>query len=177
MTARGTLVGSKYPNQLLHTRWEMWLSSNEILKRARLPSVEVTMLQHRLRWAGHVVRMDPSRLPRITLCGKLNEGTKPHGRPKLRYKDQLKCSLRQACINLQSWEQLVLIIQMNICNESKIIVKHNILLRVSTLLHEFVNVKINCWRFRNGSNFPSQKFVCVRASHGAVAAQKYWYHL
>ena len=34
------------------------------------------------------------------------KGQDPHGRPKLRYRDQLKCSLKQACINLQSWEQL-----------------------------------------------------------------------
>jgi len=92
--------------QLLNTRWEMRLSNNEILKRARLPSVEATILQHRLRWAGHVVRMDPSRLPRIMLYGELNEGTRPNGRPKLRYKDQLKCSLKQAGINTQSWQQL-----------------------------------------------------------------------
>jgi len=59
---------------------------------------------------------------------------------------------------------------MNICNESKIIVKHSTLLRVSTLVHEIVHFKINFWRFRNGNNFPSQKFVCVQASHGAVAA-------
>ena len=100
MTARGSLVGSKYPNKLLNTRWEMRLLSNEIFKRAQLPSVEVTILQHRLRWAGHVMRIDPSRLPWIILYGKLNEGTRPHGRPKLRYEDQLKCSLKQACTNL-----------------------------------------------------------------------------
>ena len=92
--------------QLLNTRWEMRLSNNEILKRARLPSVEATILQHRLRWAGYVVRMGPSRLPRIMLYGELNEGTRPHGRPKLWYKDQLKCSLKQAGINIQSWEHL-----------------------------------------------------------------------
>jgi len=82
MTARGSLVGSKYPNQLLNTRWEMRLSSNEILNRARLPSVEATVLQHRLRWAGHVIWIDPSRLPRIMLCGKLNEGTRPPWKTK-----------------------------------------------------------------------------------------------
>ena len=92
--------------QLLNTRWEMRLSNNEILKRARLPSVEATILQHHLRWAGHVVRMDPSRLSGIMLYGELNEGTRPHGIPKLWYKDQLKCSLKQAGINLQSWKQL-----------------------------------------------------------------------
>ena len=57
--------------QLLNIRWELGLSNNEILKRARLPIVEATILQHRLRWPGHVVRMDPSRLPRIMLCGEL----------------------------------------------------------------------------------------------------------
>jgi len=41
--------------QLLNTLWELRLSKNEILKRARLPCVEATILQDRLRWAGHVV--------------------------------------------------------------------------------------------------------------------------
>ena len=54
----------------------------------------------------HVVRMDPSRMPRIMFYGELDEGRRPHGRPKLCYKDQLKCSLKQAGINPQSWEQL-----------------------------------------------------------------------
>jgi len=80
--------------QLLNTRWELRLPNNEILKRAPLPGVEATILQYRLCRAEHVVRMDPSRLPRIMFYGELDEGRRPHGRPKLRYKDQLKCSLK-----------------------------------------------------------------------------------
>ena len=55
--------------QLLNTRWELRLSNNEIHKRARLPSVEATIL----RWAGHIVRMDPFRQPRIMLYDELDE--------------------------------------------------------------------------------------------------------
>ena len=84
--------------QLLNTRWEERLSNNEILKLALLHSVEATILQHRLRWGGHVVQMD---LSRGSWWRK-----KTHGRPTLRYKDQLKWSLKQAGINPQSWEQL-----------------------------------------------------------------------
>jgi len=73
--------------QLLNARWEGRLSSNKILRRALLLSVEATILQHHLRWAGHVVRMDLSRLPRIMLCGELGEGRRLHGRPKLHYED------------------------------------------------------------------------------------------
>jgi len=62
----------------LLTRWEERLSNNEIPKRVLLPSVHATIQQHRLRWAGHVVRMEPSRLPRIMLCGELDKG-RPHG--------------------------------------------------------------------------------------------------
>jgi len=50
--------------------------------------------------------MDSSRLPRIMLYGKICEGIRLHGKPKLRYKDQLKCSWKQAGLNQQSWEQL-----------------------------------------------------------------------
>ena len=37
--------------QLLNTHWELRLSNNEILKRARLPRVDVAILQQLLRWA------------------------------------------------------------------------------------------------------------------------------
>ncbi|XP_076031931.1 uncharacterized protein LOC143019835 [Oratosquilla oratoria] len=48
--------------QILHTHWKDCITNNEVLSRAALPSVEATILQHLLRWVGHVARMEPSRL-------------------------------------------------------------------------------------------------------------------
>ncbi|XP_076049342.1 uncharacterized protein LOC143030020 [Oratosquilla oratoria] len=90
----------------LHIHWMDCITNNEVLSRAALPSVEATILQHRLRWVGHVGQMEPSRLPKIILFGELAHGKRPRGAPKRRYKDQLKLSLTQAGIPPTDWEDM-----------------------------------------------------------------------
>ena len=80
------------------------MTNNNVLAGASLPSIEATILHHRLRWAGHVARMDPERLPRMILFSELSRGKRPHGGPKRRYKDQLKTSLRQTGLSPETWE-------------------------------------------------------------------------
>ena len=46
------------------------------------------------RWAGHVARMGKSRGTYKVLVGKL-EGTKPLGRPRLRWEDNIKIDIRE----------------------------------------------------------------------------------
>ena len=91
--------------QILKVRWEDRITNTEILNRVSLPSVEAIIIHHRLRWAGHILRMGPSRLPRIMLYGELATGIRPRGGPKRRYKDQLKRTLAQTNIEPSSWEQ------------------------------------------------------------------------
>ena len=79
--------------QIFRVRWKDKITNNEIVTRASLPSIEATILQHRLRWVGHIVRMPPTRLPKIILYGELAEGKRPRGGPKHRFKDQLRRSL------------------------------------------------------------------------------------
>ena len=47
----------------------------------------------RLRWAGHVARMEQSRNVYRVLVGK-PEGRRPLGRPKRRWEDNIKIDLR-----------------------------------------------------------------------------------
>ncbi|XP_063595256.1 uncharacterized protein LOC134772232 [Penaeus indicus] len=90
--------------RLLRIPWEQRVTNNEVLSRATLPSIETTILRHRLRWAGHVARMDNIWLPKIILYGELEEGRRPCGAPKRRFKDQLKRSLDQMDINPSTWD-------------------------------------------------------------------------
>ena len=91
--------------QILKISWESRTSNVEVLKRASITSVEATIIHHRLRWAGHVQRMELPRLPKIMLYGELANGTRPQGAPKLRYKDQLRKTLTQTNINPFTWEE------------------------------------------------------------------------
>ena len=49
-----------------------------------------------LCWAGLVVKMGETRIPRMLLFGELELGTQHVGRPLKRYKDQFKATLKQA---------------------------------------------------------------------------------
>ena len=57
--------------------------------------------RRRLRWLGHVSRMDDGKIPKDILYGELATGTRPTGRPNLRFKD-----LKAGNINLAGWEAL-----------------------------------------------------------------------
>ncbi|KAK3889203.1 hypothetical protein Pcinc_006774 [Petrolisthes cinctipes] len=91
--------------QILKIPWESHTTNVAVLNQASVTSVEATIIHHRLRWAGHVQRMEPFRLPKIMLYGDLANGTRPRGAPKLRYKDQLKRTLALTNIDPSSWEQ------------------------------------------------------------------------
>ena len=82
-----------------------YVTNEEVLKRASLPSLECTLLQQQLRWAGHVARMEDSRMPKAVFFGELREGKRKCGAPKKQYKDQLKKQLSLTEIPLHSWQQ------------------------------------------------------------------------
>ena len=52
------------------------------------------LAKRRLRWIGHVARMEDGRIPKDMLYGELATGSRPAGRPTLRYKDVCKSDLR-----------------------------------------------------------------------------------
>ena len=69
-------------------------------------SMESMLMHRQLRWAGHVARMDNSRMPKAVFYGELCEGKRDRGAPRKRFKDQLKRQLTQAGINHSEWEKL-----------------------------------------------------------------------
>ena len=95
---------------IMGIKWQEYVTNEEVLKRASLPSLECTLLQQQLRWAGHVARMEDSRMPKAVFFGELREGKRKCGAPKKRYKDQLKKQLSLTEIPLHSWQQ-----EMNSC--------------------------------------------------------------
>ena len=55
----------------------------------------------RLRWLGHVKRMEPGRIPKDILHGEVTEGKRKAGHPFLRYKDTWKRDLKPSGIYLK----------------------------------------------------------------------------
>ena len=91
--------------RVLMIGWKSFVPDTEILKKARMQSIESTILKYRLRWLGHVVRLQDSRLPKQLLYGELL-GSRPPCKPRKRFKDGIKDALKIAKISLDTWEQL-----------------------------------------------------------------------
>ena len=66
----------------------------EVLKKTKSNYMTSILRQRRMRWLGHVYRMDDGRLPKDILFGQLAIGTRSKGRPMLRYKDVCKTDLK-----------------------------------------------------------------------------------
>ena len=56
----------------------------------------------RLRWAGHVARMEEGRSAFKILTGKPN-GKRPLGRPRRRWEDNFRMDLEEIGVNAGNW--------------------------------------------------------------------------
>ena len=66
--------------RLFQIKWQDRVSNTNALQRADMPSIPTLLIQRRLRWLGHVHRMEPDSLPRQVLYGELWEGARRVGR-------------------------------------------------------------------------------------------------
>ncbi|KAL8597728.1 hypothetical protein ACOMHN_001687 [Nucella lapillus] len=69
---------------ILNIKWYHIVSNVKVLLQAQMSSIDALLTQSQLRWSGHLVRMQDSRLPKQLFYGELTEGLRPRGRPKLR---------------------------------------------------------------------------------------------
>ena len=63
-------------------RWQDKVTNLQLLDKANAVSIEALLIKAQLRWTGHVIRMDASRMPRQILYGELMRGTKEKRSPK-----------------------------------------------------------------------------------------------
>lgn len=92
--------------RILGITWQDRVTNAEVLDRAKLPSMFTLLSQRRLRWLGHVHRMKDGRIPKDMFYGELAAGSRPKGRPTLRYKDVCKRDLKSADISVDKWEEV-----------------------------------------------------------------------
>ena len=88
--------------------WKDKITNHEVLSRCQISGIEAFLQKQQLRWTGHTIRMENSRLPKILLYGQLANATRPEGRPLLRYKDKVKSNLSSLKIPLRDWEEAAL---------------------------------------------------------------------
>jgi hypothetical protein len=60
---------------LLGIKWQDKVTNNEVLERCTTTGIEAMLITAQLRWAGHVMRMDDTRMPKQLLYGELKEHT------------------------------------------------------------------------------------------------------
>ena len=86
----------------------MWHVKNQriktevILEKLGLRSLEIYMTRRRLRWIGHVSRMDNSRKPKKFLTSWVYQ-KRPIGRPHLRWADSIQHDFKVAKLTSKNW--------------------------------------------------------------------------
>ena len=68
----------------------------------RSPNIVRVIKSRRLRWAGHVDRMEEGRSAFKILTGKPT-GKRPLGRPGCRWEDNIRMDLEDICISAGNW--------------------------------------------------------------------------
>ena len=90
--------------KLLKIKWQDKIPDTEVLKRSGLTHLGTMIMQKRLRWLGHVKRMDNSRIPKTVLFSEARDGSRKQGRPLLRYHDNCKSDMKSFDLNVENWE-------------------------------------------------------------------------
>ncbi len=101
---------------ILKIKWDHFVSNEEVLKRAGVEDIELKLVGNHLRWLGHICRMDDNRPVKALLHSELFHGSRPVGRPYLRFKDTCKNALKCGHVldlwktvvdNRQEWRRLI----------------------------------------------------------------------
>ena len=92
--------------RILNIKWQDRVTNNEVLSRAKATSMTTILQQRRLRWLGHVCRMEDGRIPKDLLYGELASGKRSTGRPHLRFKDVCKRDMKAMEMETNGWETL-----------------------------------------------------------------------
>ena len=81
------------------------LHNEELSDRYTLPNIVRVVKSRRMRWAGHVARMEEGRGVHRVLVGK-PEGKRPLGRPRRSWEDNIKMDLQEVGRGYGDWVEL-----------------------------------------------------------------------
>ena len=95
-------IQQRHLRSILKIRWFDFVANEEVLAKSDVADIEVLLAQSCLRWLGHVSRMEDNGICKRLLYGDLADGSRPIGRPKLRFKVNCKSILKNGNI-LHNW--------------------------------------------------------------------------
>ena len=93
-----TIFGAMHEGE----RWRRWYNF-ELKRDFGEPDIVAVVKVQRLRWAGHLARMDRNRAPSM-LLRNYPEGRRGVGRPKMRWIDGVESDLR--ALGIRSWQNV-----------------------------------------------------------------------
>jgi hypothetical protein len=105
------ILGPVYDNE--KENWRI-LTNKKIYAIVKKPTITETIRLNRLRWLGHVQRMEENIIPKTVLYMSL-ETTRPRGRPRNRWQDELREDgrivggeeLQEKVYNREEWKNLL----------------------------------------------------------------------
>lgn len=89
--------------------WRDFMSYEDIFMLAeevgvKLCPIELVIRESRLKYVGHVERMDDTRLPKILLHGETLEGTRPQGGAEKTYRSVIKTDMNILGVATEGWQ-------------------------------------------------------------------------
>ena len=88
------IIQQRHLRLILNIKSDDYISNEELLRHADVEDMDVMLVRTRLRWLGHVCRINNDRPGKQLLYCELARGSRPIGRSKLRFKDTCKSSLK-----------------------------------------------------------------------------------
>jgi len=93
----------RWLRKILHISWKDKVTNDKVKELAQQGLLENIIRERRLRWAGHVVRMDSRKIARQATNWKPIDGRRRPGRPRTDWQQTVKVGIRGGGIN---WEQI-----------------------------------------------------------------------
>ena len=91
-------------HSILGISWHDRVPNTSILDLTGATDMFTMLRVRRLRWTGHVRRLEDGRFPKDIFYGALADAPRPRGRPRLRFKDVLMRDLAAFGIPVATWE-------------------------------------------------------------------------
>ena len=99
--------------RMLGFSWKDFISYEKLIELAKVVGEKIIPIEgrirfNRLKYLGHVERMDDSRLPKIVLHGDVVEGKRKRGGKLLMYRHCVKEDLKLFNIDFETWQVMCL---------------------------------------------------------------------